>query len=98
MKKITQAQAKKIIDNIIELSVKFKSAYFFSPPPNASSRRKYEKENSISEKFYFIRKGEKIECEISFKVRCSCKNIYINRLYKINNELVTLAGLKKLFK
>ncbi len=70
------------IINVINLHEKMKGAYFYKSPGNASSRRYYEKQNSLITKFSY--KKQKIE--IKQETTCSCKNVYYKMTIYIEGE------------
>ena len=82
------------LTELIELNDKFKNAYFWSPPKNASGRRYYEKQNSMAIKGTF--KG--YELDLSFVVDCSCKNIYVSRKYVVDGKKTTITKIKNMVK
>jgi len=90
MKKVlntVSAQTKSAIRSYIDFCEKFKNAYFFTPPSNASSRRSYENKNSFSYK------GDGIE--LDFDISCSARNVYVKKHVYINGDKKTAAALKK---
>lgn len=73
----------------VNLAKCFKNVYFWIPPSGASSRRKYERENSFS--------SERKNYKINFIVECSCKSIYVSKDMEIlGNRNLNLADARKL--
>ena len=82
-----------ICSAIIATAEKFKNAYFFNSPKNASGRRSYEKLYSIPETA-FEYNGDTYTVE--YNVTCSCSNVYARGYYTRNGEKVTLCAIKKI--
>lgn len=82
-----------ICSAIIATAEKFKNAYFFNSPKNASGRRSYEKLYSIPETA-FEYNGDTYTVE--YNVTCSCNNVYAKGYYTRNGEKITLRTIKKI--
>lgn len=95
-KYISKTRAYGLLVEIIQNNTKFKNAYFWSSPANAGGRRSYESYNSFFYHFYFRYAGTTHTIYADFSATCSCKNIYIDKVYKIDNNQCTIAGLKKI--
>ena len=92
--KITQKKRKSLLEEVsraIKQHERFRNAYFFEPPYNASGRRHYEKINSI--KLNFVYDGHLYEYA-SF-VSCSCKNVYYDHFFAIDEYAVNVKPFKK---
>lgn len=92
--KITQKKRKSLLEGVsraIRQHERFRYAYFFEPPYHASDRRRYEKNNSI--KVVFTYDGHLYEYA-SF-VSCSCKNIYYEHYFAIDDYAVNVRPFKK---
>lgn len=79
--KITASQRKKIC-TALEHHDKFSSAYFWTPPGNASGRRHMEKANSFGVKF----KNGGHTYEYTSDVSCSCKNVYYTGSFVVDGK------------
>lgn len=82
-----------ILQDVIETAHHFKGAYFFKPPANAGSRRRYEQYYSIPE--------HRIEFNgtvytVAFDVVCSCSNVYAHGNYTRNGDKCNLTVIKNL--
>jgi len=85
--KTISTETKNAISTYLMLNEKFRNSFFWSPPSGASSRRSYEEKNS------FEYSGDGIE--LTFKVECSCKNIYITKSVSIDGMTTNATSLKK---
>lgn len=83
------------LESIIATAEKFKSAYFFTPPGNASERRSYEEHYSIPF-FAFEYNGIEYTCE--YRISCSCRNVYARGIYTRNGNRTTLTVIKNVLK
>lgn len=97
-KYVSKTHAYELLAKIIQNNTKFKNTYFWSSPANASGRRSYKNYNSFFYHFYFRYAGATYTIYADFSVTCTCKNIYIDKLYKIDNSQCTIARLKKIIK
>ena len=85
----------KNLQAIINLHDKMKGSYFYHSPSSASSRRSYEKYNSLTTEFEFD--GQQIRVEQG--TRCSCKNVYYSMSIYINGVCgKDIRFIKKLLK
>ena len=86
----------KNLEKVIELHEKMKNSYFYSSPSSATSRRLYEKYNSLTTEL--SAKGDKIE--IIQDTSCSCKNVYYSMKILINGNSSgkNISFVKKLMK
>lgn len=92
--KITQKKRKSLLEEVsraIKQHERFKNAYFFDPPYNASSRRQYEKFNSIKVEFAY----DGHQYEYASFVSCSCKNVYYDHYFAIDEYTVNVKPFKK---
>lgn len=80
------------LKDLVDQNSYFKSAYFWSPPSSASSRRWYEKNHSRSLNGVF----DGNELDLNLEISCSCKNIYVNRKYYVNGKKTTITKIKNL--
>ena len=83
------------LESIIATAEKFKGAYFFAPPANASGRRSYEEYHSIPF-FAFEYNGVEYTCE--YRISCSCRNVYAKGTYTRNGNKTTLTAIKNVLK
>jgi len=85
-----------ILIRILTLHEAMKSSYFFTPPQNASSRRWYEDNHSLTSTFQY--KGDIYTVEQ--KTSCSCRNVYYSiKYYKNDAPLnVDIRFIKKILK
>lgn len=83
------------IERIIHQAEKFKGAYFFTPPTNASARRSYEKYNSCPE-ITWEEGGHTYTAE--FIVCCSCRNVYAAGYYTKDGNKTTLTAIRNSYK
>lgn len=90
---MTNVEILSVCSSIIATAEKFKNAYFFSSPKNASGRRSYEKFYSIPETT-FVYNGD--EYTVEYSVICSCNNVYAKGCYTKNGKKVTLRTIKKI--
>ena len=88
--KVISEETKAAIRRYLDLNEKFRNAYFFTPPSSASSRRGYENKNSLEYE------GDGIY--LKFDVRCSCKNVYLDKCVKIDEKITNATALKKFVK
>jgi hypothetical protein len=72
------------LKNFIEQWESFKNSYFWTPPTSASARRSYEGYKSAEYSFSY--NNMIFNCTID--VRCSCKNIYVTKIIKIDSKYV----------
>lgn len=72
-----------------------RKSFYFTPPLNASQRRKYEVNNSL----YTTFRWKDDEYEINQETNCSCRNVYYYVKYKKNGcEIKTdIRFVKKIF-
>ena len=92
-KKISQAKREKILSQInaaIEHHEKFKGAYFFTPPSNASGRRYYEEKNKRLIEFDY----DGMKYSYSCYIRCSCKNVYYEGDFCVNGFKKNVKSFK----
>lgn len=82
-----------ICSAIIATAEKFKNAYFFSSPKNATGRRLYEKLYSIPETTF---EYDGNTYTVEYNVTCTCNNVYAKGYYTRNGEKVTLRTIKKI--
>lgn len=82
------------VEGIISLHEKMRNSYFWSPPCVASSRRSYEKKNSLHVVGDY--NGHEIDLECS--TECSCKNIYYKGTFIIDGVKKNIRGVKALLK
>lgn len=87
-------ETRKNIETYLVYSEKFKNAYFWTPPQNASGRRSLE--NAYSLDFSFEYDGKKYRC--SFSIDCSCKNIYVRKNIQVDGCVKDIRSLKKILK
>ena len=83
------------IENLIETAEKMRNAYFWHPSSSASSRRWYEKKNSVP-MIEWSEGGHDYTAE--FVVSCSCKNIYTYGNYTRDGKKTTLTAIKNSLK
>lgn len=83
------------LESIIATAEKFKGAYFFTPPANASGRRSYEEYYSVPF-FAFEYNGIEYTCE--YRISCSCHNVYAQGIYTRNGNKTTLTAIKNVLK
>lgn len=88
-----------IIINAIEAIVNeaeiMRNAYFFTPPGNASSRRRYERQHS-HEKIEWEEGGHIYTAE--YITDCSCKNVYAHGIYTKDGNKTTITAVKNSLK
>jgi hypothetical protein len=72
------------LESIINLHEKMRGCYFYSSPQNASSRRSYERYNSLTSEFEH--NNQKIT--VIQDTECSCKNVYYSMKIYIDDKLV----------
>ena len=95
--KITQKrrlELKAKIEASITAHKRMDGAYLWNPPTDASSRRNYERYYSFFTEFMYAGKP----CSYMCDVNCSCKNIYVDRVFKIDGERVDVRAFKKMLK
>jgi len=85
---------KKILEDLINQNDKFKNAYFWTPPANASSRRSYEEYNSRN----IIGKFHGHDLDLTLNISCSCKNIYVSRSFYVDGVKCTITKIKNMLK
>lgn len=95
-KQLTAEQIEEIKSAIVTCE-KYKGSFFWSPGMNAGARRWRE------ERFYENNPDVEIETEeglleVIFEYRETCKNVYFDKLIKLNGEKKTLATLRKFIK
>lgn len=83
------------LHDLIDTAERFRNAYFWTPPANASGRRSYEKKNSIPE-FSWEEGGHTYTAE--YTVSCSCRNVYASGAYTKDGKKTTLAAIKNSLK
>ena len=88
--KVVTEETKEAIRRYLALNEKFRNAYFFTPQSSAGGRRRYENENT------FDYDGDGIS--LKFSVKCSCKNVYIDKCIKIDGKITNATSLKKFVK
>jgi len=86
--KPTRTKVRKIVDS----HEKRQSAFFWSPPSNASSRRSYEKSHSNSISFTHGKKKYVVEQS----TECSAKNIYYSFGVTVNGVKKDIRALKSI--
>jgi len=72
------------LNRIIDLHECMKGAYFFTPPNDAQSRRRYEDKHTLYSEFEY--KGNRYY--VKQETTCSCRNVYYKISYYENNNLV----------
>lgn len=80
---------------IINEAERMRSAYFFTPPTNASARRSYEQYHSHDEIQW---QDGKDVFTARFTVSCSCHNVYAQGVYTRNGQKTTLTAVKNSLK
>lgn len=98
MHRVSRKFAKEILENMIEHNEKFKNAYFFNPPYIAALRRNYETRNSYKYDFYVILANKRRSVYIDFTVKCSCRRVYVDKIYKLDGIICTITKLKNFSK
>ena len=91
--KINQAKRNEIltlINDAIAHHEKFKNAYFFTPPSDASGRRYYEEKNQRQIEFDYNGKKYSYSCYI----RCSCKNVYYEGGFYVGGTYKNVKSFK----
>jgi len=86
-------KAKQIIQDAINTHEKYKKAYFWHSPSNASGRRAME-DRFEGKDFVLHTANGKIEVEFNFSV--SCKNVYYSMSVYLNGEKKNIKLLKKI--
>ena len=92
---INKKKIKKDIDKLesmIELHESMKNSYFWSPPSSSAQRRLFENQRTAANIFYFF--GSQIGVAIT--TRCSCKNIYYNGNFYLNDVKVNVSKVKNI--
>ena len=90
-----QRMSKKLrsqITEAIDLHTSMKNSYFWSPPSNASGRRRMESQKSMS--FEFIFKGD--HYSVSLVTCCTCRNVQYFSDITVNGNKKTIRSLKTL--
>ena len=84
------------LESIIDLHEKMRGSYFYNPPMSASSRRSYEKYNSLTSEFTFNNQKITVEQNTS----CSCKNVYYKMYITIDGQRTKkdIRFIKKILK
>lgn len=88
--KLTKGQLQLIIDQHENM----KNSYFYHSPKNASSRRSYEKNNTL----HFIGEFAGHELDLLCKTSCSCKNVYYTGTFIVDGKKTTIRKIKNLIK
>ncbi len=91
--RITKSQSDKIKKSIAQ-HAKFKNAYFWTPPSNASGRRAMEERESMEMSFTNECNKYEYRCE----VECSCRNVYYSGAFYLNGEKKSVRLFKNLIK
>ena len=78
--------------SVLDRHERFSGSYFWTPPANASGRRRMELDNSETLRFRFG--GEEYSVEQS--VDCSCKNIYYRLLVTVDGKKKDVRAIRKL--
>ena len=78
------------VAGIVETAERFRSAYLWTPPKYASSRRYMERENTYREggRTYTAR----------YDVSCSCNNVYASGTYTRDGEITNLTAIRNSLK
>mgnify|MGYP003659559726 FL=1 len=90
-----QRMSKKLrsqITEAIDLHTSMKNSYFWSPPSNASGRRRMESQKSLN--FEFIFKGD--HYSVTLNTRCSCRKVRYSSDITVNGNKKTIRSLKTL--
>lgn len=80
---------------IIEEAEHMRSAYFFQPPTNASSRRSYEKRHTHDE-ITWTESGHTYTA--AYAVSCTCGNVYARGIYTRDGKKTTLTAIRNSYK
>ena len=80
----------RMIETFLKNHEKYKSCYFWSSPPTASSRRSEEFAIVIE----FILKG--VHYRFEQAVRCSCRNVYYWSCISVDGNSKDIRAVKKL--
>lgn len=76
---------------IVETAERFRSAYLWTPPKYASSRRYMERQNTYRE-VKRIEGGRTYTAE--YDVSCSCNNVYASGTYTRDGEVTNLTAIR----
>lgn len=76
---------------IIDEADAMRSAYYFTPPYNASSRRSYEKRHSHPT-IEWTESGHSYTA--AYTVSCSCRNVYASGEYTKDGKKTTLLAIR----
>lgn len=93
--------AKQMISKVIANNKKHTSFFLFNPLNKKSTpvaRDSYERNNSLSYEFKFIKKGKEYSCKLESIVCCPNNTICYRENFVINSQRDNLAGVKKLYK
>lgn len=80
-----------LVGAIIDEAEYMKSAYFWTPPGNASGRRSYERKHS-HDKVEWSENGHSYTAE--YTVSCSCHNVYATGTYTRDGKKTTLTAIR----
>ena len=90
--KIMSKNLRSQITEAIDLHTTMKNAYFWSPPSNASGRRRMESQKSLN--FEFIFKGD--HYSVTLDTRCTCSSVRYASDITVNGNKKTIRSLKTL--
>jgi len=80
------------VKHAIEHHEKFSTVYFWTPPSSASGRRSMEHKNQ----YYHELTLDGVKYSYSSNVSCSCKNVYYDGTFEINEKRKDVRAYKKL--
>ena len=91
-KTLKRSKVLPLIQEFVQRHAKFKNSFFWTPPCNASGRRKMEEDNSLI--FSFMLGG--ISYSFEQGISCSCKNVYYSSSISVNGQSKDIRVAKKL--
>ena len=83
------------VAGIVETAERFRSAYLWTPPKYASSRRYMERENTYRE-VAWTEGGRTYTAR--YDVSCSCNNVYASGTYTRDGEITNLTAIRNSLK
>jgi len=91
-KTLKRSKVLPLLIQFVERHINFKNCYFWSPPSNASGRRRMEDNNTL--KISFNLGG--VSYSFTQEVRCSCQNVYYSSSIDVGEKTKDIRAVKKL--
>lgn len=93
-KRLKNTNALRQMKEISELHAEMKNSYFWSPPSNASRRRRYEEARSNALEFRYNGQHYSIDQDTT----CSCNHIYYRLTVLVDGDKKDIRAIRKLIK